>query len=72
MNMQCFKCETEMKKVKFIGNAAGMPSYLAYKEKGVFNPEIRDNVECYVCPKCGYIELKAENPSLFKNLTNLS
>ena len=65
--MECLKCKKEMKKVKMIGDVSGMPTYLSYKEKGLFNSEIRSAMECYVCPKCGYIEFRAETPSIFDN-----
>lgn len=63
--MQCFKCKADMKVVKLIGDVTGMPVYIANKKKGILNPETRSNVECFVCPQCGYIELKAEQPDLF-------
>lgn len=48
-----------------ISDGLGMAPYLWYKEKGLFNAKTRSEIECYVCPKCGCIELKAENPSVF-------
>lgn len=63
--MKCLKCESEMKKVKLIGDMSGIPTYLSSKEKGLFNSEVRSAIETYVCPKCGYLEFKAETPSVF-------
>lgn len=42
------------------------PVLLTTKNKGVFEPERRGTVLCYVCPQCGRIELYAENPKGLK------
>ena len=36
--------------------------YLWNKEKGIFNSRKTATVKVYVCPECGYIELRAEKP----------
>ena len=33
--------------------------------KSVFETPERSNIECYVCNKCGYVELKAPNYKKF-------
>ena len=60
--MVCTKCEKEMMIAKLHGDAVGTPVYLSTKKKGIFDNEKRSGVNCYVCPKCGYIELQAINP----------
>lgn len=58
--MKCTKCDAEMTKANL---TTGMtPVYLSNKKKGVFEAEKRSSVSCYVCPKCGYIELYADKP----------
>ena len=39
--------------------------HLWKKENGVFSSTKKSAVKVYVCPECGYIELKADRP---KNL----
>ena len=63
--MRCTKCDTEMFNAKLTGNTL-YPLILTNKKKGMFEPEKRCNVLCYVCPECGYIELYAENPKGLK------
>ena len=55
------KCETEM----FEANLAGayyVPVCLTNKKQKLFDTEKRGNVNCFVCPECGYIELQAVDP----------
>lgn len=63
--MECIKCRTEMITAKFNADMHGLGVYLSNKKKGIFEPEERSSVTCYVCPECGYIELNADSP---KNL----
>ena len=63
--MRCSKCDTEMFQANLTGNTL-FPLLLTNKKKGVFESEKRSAVLCYVCPKCGYIELYAENPEKLK------
>ena len=63
--MRCSKCDTEMLNAKLTGNTL-YPLILTNKKKGMLEPEKRCNSLCYVCPKCGYIELYAENPTALK------
>lgn len=67
--MNCESCNSEMIKVRLCTDAIGVEPYIAYKEKGIFESEIRSKVESYMCPQCGSIKLKASNPELFKNKT---
>jgi len=63
--MKCNKCDTEMFRANLTGNGL-YPVLLTNKKKGVFEPERRSAVLCYVCPQCGHIELYAENPKELK------
>ena len=63
--MKCAKCDTEMVMAELIGNNI-YPVLLKNKRKGFWDLEKRDEVLCYVCPECGYIELYAKEPKKFK------
>lgn len=58
--MKCIKCETEIIKSRLSTGMAYV--YAANKKKGAFEKEKRSPVSCFVCPKCGYIELYADCP----------
>ena len=58
--MKCNKCETEMIKSKLSTGMAYV--YCCNKKKGALETEKRSSVSCFVCPKCGYIELYADCP----------
>ena len=63
--MTCMKCGMEMKKV----NLFGLPGVDMCISHGVPNwqgMEVRSAVRCYVCPGCGYVELKADEPYKFR------
>ena len=60
--MQCDRCQEEMFKAKMVG-AQFVEILLVNKKKGVFESEKRSTVSCYVCSKCGHIELIADHPS---------
>lgn len=47
---------------KLCADTYGIGAYLINKKKGILEKENKSSVTCYVCPKCGYIELKADNP----------
>lgn len=59
--MNCLRCKEEMFKAKLKGDAVGTVVYLTNKKNGIFEAEKNSAVSCYVCPKCGYIELNADN-----------
>lgn len=63
--MKCSKCETEMFSAKVCGSNL-YPLMLSNQKKGIWEPEKRCFVLCYVCPECGYIELYAEKPKELK------
>ena len=63
--MKCTKCDTEMFHANLTGN--GIYSLiLTSKKKSIWESDKSCNALCYVCPKCGYIELYAENPQKLK------
>ena len=47
---------------KLCGDVSGMSVRLTNKKKGVFETEHISTVSCFVCTKCGYVELKTDNP----------
>lgn len=59
--MKCDRCAAEMFKVKMVG-AQFVEIQLINKRKGFFENEKRSTVSCYVCSKCGHIELTADHP----------
>lgn len=63
--MRCSKCDTEMFNAKLTANNL-YPVILTDKENGIFKLHKKSDVLCCVCPKCGYIELYAENPEELK------
>ena len=60
--MKCMKCSCEMITAKLCGDVSRMSVRLTNKKKGVFETEHISTVSCFVCTKCGYVELKADNP----------
>ena len=60
--MECMKCKAKMLKAKLKGDVVGTVVYLTTKKEGLFATEKNSSVSYYVCPKCGYIELVADNP----------
>ena len=62
--MDCLRCKEEMIKAKLKGDAVGTVVYLTNKKNGIFENEKNSTVSCYVCPKCGYVELNAANAKI--------
>lgn len=62
LEMECLRCKEKMIVAKLNTGAYGNPVYLSNKKKGILESEQRSSVTCYVCPKCGYVELKADSP----------
>lgn len=59
--MECFKCSTTMTTANLVADINCTPPYV-FKKKGFFDSMKRSSVSCYVCPNCGYIELRANEP----------
>lgn len=64
--MKCSECDVEMKEAQLVGDVSGMQVYLSQKEKGIFGVERQGKLECFVCPKCGEVKLKATTPEIFE------
>lgn len=60
--MECLKCKSEMFTAKLNTDLYDTGAYLSNKKKGLFKHEKTCGITCFVCPECGYIELKADNP----------
>ncbi len=60
--MECLRCKEEMFTAKLCGDMYETGIYLKNKKKGIFETAKTSSVTCYVCPKCGYVELKADEP----------
>ncbi|MBQ7944975.1 MAG: hypothetical protein IJ326_13060 [Lachnospiraceae bacterium] len=60
--MECLRCKEEMFNAKLCGDAYGTGLFLRSKKKGMFEMAKDSTVSCYVCPECGYVELKADEP----------
>lgn len=58
--MKCIKCENEMTKSRLSTGPAYV--YAENRTKGLLPTIKRTAVSCYVCSKCGYIELYADSP----------
>jgi hypothetical protein len=61
IKMECLRCKEKMFNAKLKGDAVGTVVYLTNKKDGLFETQKNSLVSCYVCPKCGYIELNADN-----------
>lgn len=59
--MDCLRCNEEMFNAKLKGDVVGTVVYLTNKKEGIFETERNSTVSCYVCPKCGCIELHADD-----------
>lgn len=64
MNKNCLRCETKME----ASYQVDFPSFIIQRKesglKGAFAKTSEVNV--LVCPNCGYVELNACNPEIFK------
>ncbi|MCQ2542474.1 MAG: hypothetical protein MJ112_09275 [Lachnospiraceae bacterium] len=59
--MKCIKCETEMTKALLLTNPAGA-IVAVNKNKNILESPKVTQISCYVCSKCGYVELQADDP----------
>ncbi len=66
--MECAKCGAEMKAADMLSGMHQIPVVLSTKKNSVWDSSKVCAAECYVCPQCGYIELKAAKPELFQNI----
>ncbi len=64
--MNCFKCNTKMQKGELETYWDGdFVTKVTKRIEGFFKSKV-SAVDCFVCPNCGYIELKALEPEIFK------
>jgi hypothetical protein len=68
--MECINCKIKMNTVNFGTGSYGLQPYIWYKKKGILEIEKKSSVSCYVCTKCGHIELLADEPEKFENIYN--
>ena len=63
MMIKCHQCDEEMFLAKINSQYPGsLPVMLCNRGKGLFSSEYKTELLCYVCPKCGHIELYAKEP----------
>jgi hypothetical protein len=67
--MKCCKCDADM----IVANLQGDGAYSSFimvtkKKKSIFDTGVRCEVDCHVCPECGYIELYAHDLQKLKDL----
>lgn len=63
--MKCIHCDTEMITANMETEIpSGSVFFLWNKKKGILNPMRKSPVIVYVCPECGYIELRADKPKI--------
>ena len=65
-SMDCPKCKTEMKEA-LISAAVGGVLNVANPTRKLLDGNKTAGVDCFGCPNCGYIELYAQNPKVFKD-----
>ena len=64
--MECIKCKEKMVQANLKGDVYGIGMYVTTKKNGFWDMEKSSSVSCYVCPKCGYLEMYADKPGEFK------
>lgn len=64
--MNCPKCKAEMKKAVVSSAACGV-LIATNMDKKMFDGNKSCGIDCFGCPSCGYIELYAQNPKVFKD-----
>ena len=64
--MECIKCKEKMVQANLKGDVYGIGVYVTTKKNGFWDIEKSSSVSCYVCPKCGYLEMYADKPGEFK------
>lgn len=61
--MDCPKCKTEINKAELTAMQA---LYVVNHERKLLDGDKSSGIICYGCHKCGYIEMYAQNPKVFK------
>lgn len=62
-NRNCLRCQEEMAEVDI--NPGGGAILIETRKSGFFKGKI-SGVSAFICTKCGYVELVADHPSIFK------
>lgn len=65
--MDCPKCGAEMYNKATLSAAVGGVLTVANLNKKLLDGDKQSNVICYGCPECGYMEMYAQNPKVFKD-----
>lgn len=60
-------CGTEMYNKAVLSAAVGGVLNVANMNKKLLDGDRCSGVDCFGCPNCGYIELYAQNPKVFKD-----
>ena len=61
--IKCHNCDEEMFTATINSEVpASLPVVLYNRGKGFFSSEHKTELLCYVCPKCGHVELYAKDP----------
>ena len=63
--MDCVKCGGGMKAADLRTGMHQTTMMVSVKKKSIADSTKMSTVRCYVCPRCGYIELQAMKPELF-------
>ena len=67
--MECMRCGAGTKLVQLVDPGPGGCQICAkVKSKSIWDSEKMCVVDCYVCPRCGHIELSASKPELFQDI----
>ena len=64
-NMKCEECGSEMKEAIATAATGGL-LYVSDTKKNMIGIHKNSKVNCFCCPECGYIELYAVDPTIFK------
>jgi rubrerythrin len=64
-NIKCLRCGTDMVEANFETYMSAQP-IVKRTRKGILSAPVQSGVNCLVCRKCGYIELRATEPHKLK------
>ncbi|EXM39544.1 hypothetical protein [Ruminococcus albus] len=64
-NIKCLRCGTDMVEANFETYMCSQP-IVKRTRKGILSAPVQSGVNCLVCRKCGYIELRAAEPHKLK------
>ena len=65
-NIKCLRCENEMVTANLLTYHSSQQPIVQRTRKGILSAPVQSGVKCLVCQKCGYIELRAEEPQKLK------